>query len=81
MTFHEILAQVLDLLQCEKRLSYRALKVRADGHARVFGTLYVKLGQRERARTALSTAIDFYRATDMTFWLPQTEVILARLKD
>ena len=28
MTFDEILAQVLDLLQREKRLSYRALKVR-----------------------------------------------------
>jgi hypothetical protein len=28
MTFDEILAQVLTLLQCEKRLSYRALKVR-----------------------------------------------------
>jgi class 3 adenylate cyclase/tetratricopeptide (TPR) repeat protein len=28
MTFDEILTQVLDLLQCEKRLSYRALKVR-----------------------------------------------------
>ena len=28
MTFDELLAQVLDLLQREKRLSYRALKVR-----------------------------------------------------
>jgi hypothetical protein len=28
MTFDEILAQVLDLLQRERRLSYRALKVR-----------------------------------------------------
>ena len=28
MTFDEILAQVLDLLQRDKRLSYRALKVR-----------------------------------------------------
>jgi hypothetical protein len=28
VTFDEILAQVLDLLQPEKRLSYRALKVR-----------------------------------------------------
>ena len=28
MTFDEILAQVLELLQREKRLSYRALKVR-----------------------------------------------------
>ena len=28
MTFDEILSQMLDLLQREKRLSYRALKVR-----------------------------------------------------
>ena len=28
MTFDEILAQVLDLLQRERRLSYRAIKVR-----------------------------------------------------
>jgi len=45
------------------------------------GTLYVKLGQRERARAALSTAIDLYRAMDMTFWLPQAEAALARVKD
>jgi class 3 adenylate cyclase/tetratricopeptide (TPR) repeat protein len=45
------------------------------------GTLYVKLGQRERARAALSTAIDLYRAMDMTFWLPQAEVMLAQVKD
>ena len=30
MTFDEILAQVLDLLQRERRLSYRAIKVRFD---------------------------------------------------
>jgi hypothetical protein len=29
MSFDEILVQVLDLLQREKRLSYRALKVRS----------------------------------------------------
>jgi hypothetical protein len=35
MTFDEILTQVLDLLQRERRLSYRAIKVRFgldDGH-------------------------------------------------
>jgi tetratricopeptide (TPR) repeat protein len=45
------------------------------------GTLYVKLGQREQARAALSSAIDLYRAMDMAFWLPQAEAMLARVKD
>jgi class 3 adenylate cyclase/tetratricopeptide (TPR) repeat protein len=41
------------------------------------GTLYVKTGQREQARAALSTAADLYRAMEMTFWLPQAEAALA----
>jgi tetratricopeptide (TPR) repeat protein len=41
------------------------------------GTLYAKTSQREQARTELSTAIDLYRAMDMTFWLPQAEAALA----
>jgi Flp pilus assembly protein TadD len=41
------------------------------------GTLFAKTGQREQARTELSTAIDLYRAMDMTFWLPQAEAALA----
>ena len=40
---------------------------------RGLGTLYAATGQREQARTELSTAIEMYRAMDMTFWLPQTE--------
>jgi class 3 adenylate cyclase/tetratricopeptide (TPR) repeat protein len=44
------------------------------------GTLYAKTGQREQACTELSTAIDLYRAMDMTFWLPQTEAALARVE-
>jgi tetratricopeptide (TPR) repeat protein len=43
------------------------------------GTLYVKLGRGERARAALSTAIDLYRAMEMTFWLPQAETALVQL--
>jgi tetratricopeptide (TPR) repeat protein len=43
------------------------------------GSLYVKTGQREQARAALSAAIDLYRAMDMMFWLPQTEVALAQV--
>ena len=43
---------------------------------RGLGTLYATAGQREQARTALSTAIAMYQAMDMTFWLPQTEAAL-----
>jgi class 3 adenylate cyclase/tetratricopeptide (TPR) repeat protein len=42
------------------------------------GTLYATLGQREQARVALTTAIEMYRAMDMTFWLPQAEAALAQ---
>ena len=44
------------------------------------GTLYAKTGQMEPARSALSTAIARYRAMDMTFWLPQTEAVLAHVE-
>ena len=43
------------------------------------GTLYATVGQREQARTALTTAIELYRAMDMTFWLPQAEAALAQV--
>src|SRR5262249_42219247 len=43
------------------------------------GTLYVKTGQREQARTELASAINLYRAMDMTFWLPQAEAALAQV--
>jgi tetratricopeptide (TPR) repeat protein len=43
------------------------------------GTLYTKTGQREQACTALTAAIDLYRAMDMTFWLPKTEAVLAQV--
>jgi tetratricopeptide (TPR) repeat protein len=46
---------------------------------RGLGTLYAAPGQREQARTALSTAIEMYRVMDMTFWLPQTEAALAQV--
>ena len=47
---------------------------------RGLGTLYAKIGQREQARAELSTAIDLYRAMDMTFWLPQAEAALAQVE-
>jgi tetratricopeptide (TPR) repeat protein len=43
------------------------------------GPLYAQSGQREEARAALITAIEMYRAMDMTFWLPQAETALAQV--
>jgi class 3 adenylate cyclase/tetratricopeptide (TPR) repeat protein len=47
---------------------------------RGLGTLYAEIGRLEQARAELSTAIDLYRAMDMTFWLPQAEAALARVE-
>jgi hypothetical protein len=44
------------------------------------GRLYAKIGRPEPACAELSTAIDLYRAMDMTFWLPQTEAALAQVR-
>jgi tetratricopeptide (TPR) repeat protein len=44
------------------------------------GTLYAATGEREQAHAALSTAIELYRAMDMTFWLPQAETALAEVE-
>jgi class 3 adenylate cyclase/tetratricopeptide (TPR) repeat protein len=44
------------------------------------GTLYATIGQREQACAELTTAIDLYRAMDMTFWLPQAEAALAQVE-
>jgi uncharacterized protein HemY len=42
------------------------------------GMLYVKTGQWVQACAALSTAVELYRAMEMTFWLPQAEAGLAQ---
>jgi tetratricopeptide (TPR) repeat protein len=47
---------------------------------RDLGTLYAKTGRQEQARAELSTAIEMYRAMDMTFWLPQTQAALAQVE-
>jgi tetratricopeptide (TPR) repeat protein len=47
---------------------------------RGLGTLYAQTGQRELARTALATAIEIYRAMDMTFWLPQAQEALTQVE-
>jgi tetratricopeptide (TPR) repeat protein len=47
---------------------------------RGLGTLYATSGQREQARTALSTALEMYRSMEMTFWLPQVEAALTQVE-
>jgi Flp pilus assembly protein TadD len=44
------------------------------------GTLYRQTGRAALARAALSTAIELYRAMDMTFWLPAAEAALAQVE-
>jgi class 3 adenylate cyclase/tetratricopeptide (TPR) repeat protein len=64
-------------LALAEELAMRPLQ--AHGHLGL-GRLYAATGQREHARTELSTAIALYRAMDMTFWLPQTEAVLAQVE-
>jgi class 3 adenylate cyclase/tetratricopeptide (TPR) repeat protein len=47
---------------------------------RGLGTLYAKSGRRAEACAELSTAVDLYRAMEMTFWLPQAEAALAQVE-
>ncbi|MBI2204321.1 MAG: AAA family ATPase [Candidatus Rokubacteria bacterium] len=42
------------------------------------GELYTTIGKHLEARAELTAATDFYRAMDMTFWLPRAEAALAR---
>jgi hypothetical protein len=42
------------------------------------GKSYAKVGRRAEARAELSAVVELYRATEMTFWLPQAEVALAQ---
>jgi class 3 adenylate cyclase/tetratricopeptide (TPR) repeat protein len=44
------------------------------------GTLYLKMGQQAQARAELSAAIEFYRAMEMNFWLPQAQAMLAEVE-
>ena len=46
---------------------------------RGLGILYARIGRQEQARTELATAIELYRAMDMTFWLPEAEAALAKV--
>jgi len=47
---------------------------------RGLGTLYAITGQQKQARIELSTAVNLYRAMEMTFWLPATEAALAQVE-
>jgi DNA-binding winged helix-turn-helix (wHTH) protein/tetratricopeptide (TPR) repeat protein len=47
---------------------------------RGLGTLYAQSGQPAQGRAELSTAREMYRTMDMTFWLRQVEVALARVE-
>jgi hypothetical protein len=47
---------------------------------RGLGLLYAATGQSEQARAALTTAIEMYRAMEMTFWLPEAEAALAQVE-
>jgi tetratricopeptide (TPR) repeat protein len=44
------------------------------------GGVYAKISRRDAARGALSTAIELYRAMEMTFWLPQAQAALAEVE-
>jgi tetratricopeptide (TPR) repeat protein len=47
---------------------------------RGLGRLYAATGEREQARSELSTAIEMYQSMDMTFWLPQAQAALAQVE-
>ncbi|HSF32470.1 MAG TPA: AAA family ATPase, partial [Candidatus Tectomicrobia bacterium] len=70
-------ARYRQALALAEELSMRPLQA----HCRHgLGTLYATVGQREQAAAALNTAIEMYRAMDMTFWLPQAEAALAQVE-
>jgi tetratricopeptide (TPR) repeat protein len=70
-------ARYREALALAQELGMRPLQAHCQ---RGLGLLYAATGQREQARTELSTAIAMYRAMDMTFWLPQTEAVLAQVE-
>jgi class 3 adenylate cyclase/tetratricopeptide (TPR) repeat protein len=46
---------------------------------RGLGVLYGRTGRAQQARVALSTAIELYRAMEMTFWVSQAEAALTHV--
>jgi hypothetical protein len=51
----------------------------AHCHLRL-GNLYLKSRRRDEAYAELSTAIELYRAMEMTFWLPEAERALSEVE-
>src|SRR5262249_58083847 len=70
-------ARYREALALAEALGMRPLQAHCH---RGLGTLYARSGQREQAYAALATAIDLYRAMEMTFWLPQAEAALAQVE-
>jgi tetratricopeptide (TPR) repeat protein len=77
----------LDIAQAEARYRQALALAEAMGMRPLqahchhgLGTLYARMGRPEPARSALSAAIDLYRAMDMTFWLSQAEAALAQVE-
>ena len=44
------------------------------------GLLFAQTDRTAQARPALATALDLYRAMDMTFWLPQVQAALTQIE-
>jgi class 3 adenylate cyclase/DNA-binding winged helix-turn-helix (wHTH) protein/tetratricopeptide (TPR) repeat protein len=63
-------------LALAKELGMRPLQAHCH---RGLGTLHGQMGRREQAREELSTAIELYRAMDMTLWQPQAEGALVQM--
>lgn len=45
------------------------------------GQVYIKKGEPRKARSELMAAIDLYRSMGMSFWLPEAESALAKIKE
>src|SRR5262245_48682192 len=73
----EAVAHYRQALALAEALGMRPLQAHCH---RGLGTLYAATGQREQARTALSTAVEMYTSMEMTFWLPQTAAVLAQVE-
>ena len=70
-------ARYREALTLAKALGMRPLQAHCH---RGLGTLYTKTSRQEQARAALATAIELYRAMEMTFWLPQAKSALTQTK-
>jgi tetratricopeptide (TPR) repeat protein len=68
----------LQTLALAGELGMRPLMAHCHLH---LGNLYLKSGRLDKARAELSTAIERYRAMEMTFWLPEAERALAEVEE